>query len=58
MSLKMDKSNAERLRLLIGFLWQDDEQDMGNVEKAAAEFLKLNASLVEGMADAMDEKRV
>lgn len=52
----MDKSNAERLRLLIGFLWQDDEPDMGNVEKAVAEFLKLNSSLVLGMADAMDER--
>jgi hypothetical protein len=55
MSLQMDNSNEERLKLLIGFLKGDVAPDMGNVEKAAAEFLKLNASLVVGMADALDE---
>jgi hypothetical protein len=51
----MDNSNEERLKLLIGFINGDVAPDMGNVEKAAAEFLKLNASLVLGMADALDE---
>jgi hypothetical protein len=55
-SLDMNKTNADRLKLLVGFLRTDDAKDMGNMEKAAAEFLELNASIVEGMADAMDEK--
>jgi len=56
MSLTINKSNADRLKLLIGFLRADKSPDMGNLNQAAAEFLELNASLVEGMADAMDEK--
>lgn len=56
MSLKMGKTNKERLDLLIGFLDKDVAPDMGNIEKAAAEFLRLNFSLVQGIADAWDER--
>jgi hypothetical protein len=52
----MDKTNKERLDLLIGFLENDKEGgDMANVEKAAAEFLRLNWTYVIGIADAYDE---
>jgi hypothetical protein len=55
MSLRLDKSNKERLDLLIGFLENDKmAEDMGNVEKAAANFLRNNAELVIGIADYFD----
>lgn len=56
MSLKMDKSNDDRLKMLISFLRADDAKDMGNVEKAAADFLENNFVLVIGVADAYDER--
>ena len=57
MSLKMEKTNKERLDLLIGFLKNDKmAEDMGNVEKAAADFLENNFQLVLGVADAFDER--
>lgn len=56
MSLKMDKSNAERIQSLIGFLRADKEADMGNAEKAAAKVLEENFTKVVSYAEAMDER--
>lgn len=52
----MDKSNDDRLKMLIGFLRADKSPDMGNVNLAAADFLANNFTLVIGTADAYDER--
>ena len=48
--------NARRLETLIGFLNADVAPDLGNIEKAAADFLRNNFVLVVGVADAFDER--
>jgi hypothetical protein len=50
------KTNADRLKTLIGFLEADVAPDLGNIEKAAADFLTNNFQLVVGVADAFDER--
>jgi hypothetical protein len=52
----MDKSNDDRLKMLIGFIREDKAKDMGNVEKAAADFLENNFTLIIGIAEAYDER--
>lgn len=55
----MASINAERLKVLITFL-QDDKlgADYRNVERAAADFLANNFTLVQGIADRYDETDV
>ena len=54
--LELNKSNDDRLKMLIGFLRADKSPDMGNVNLAAADFLANNFTLVIGTADAYDER--
>ena len=53
---KKVSQNARRLDMLIGFLEADVAPDLGNIEKAAADFLRNNFVLVVGIADAFDER--
>ena len=53
---KQVSPNIKRLDTLIGFLNADVAPDLGNIEKAAADFLRNNFVLVVGIADAFDER--